>query len=158
MTEEIVTENKLQQWRLDLRAFNILQTIQVTAHTREEAYEIAAKKLIQGVLYVPPPMMKDTIKTLDYCADMVFKETGINIQTIRSVLRAKNIVVARHALIWLATREGVDKASIGWYINRDRSTNYNSIEVVEDSHGFAFDKTYKWLKKVPTYEQHHNRD
>jgi chromosomal replication initiation ATPase DnaA len=89
---------------------------------------------------------------------MVFKETGINIQTIRSVLRAKNIVVARHALSWLATREGVDKASIGWYINRDRSTNYNSIEVVEDSHGFAFDKTYKWLKKVPTYEQHHNRD
>jgi hypothetical protein len=149
---------KGSQFVVDLREFNIPQTTHITAMTREEAYEIAAKKLMIGVTYIPPMMPKMELEVLDYCADQVFKHTGINLSTLRSPLRSRAIVPARHAMWWLALREGIKRPYIAAYLNRERSTSYNSMDNVEGFISLGFDKTYKWLKKVEKYDAYNNRD
>lgn len=154
MTEEI-EDKKLVSYTVRLDAFGISAPIYINATSLREAYSIAVEKIVDGILYVPPSIPSDIEEKLSYVSDQVFKHTGMNIQKLRSPIRSDELTHARHAFCWLAKNlYNIKPAYITSYINRDRSTCYNSVEQVDNSLFYPFNNTYTWVKSIPKKEEY----
>ena len=148
MTQE-VEEKNLVAYTVRLESFGISDPLLIKAESLSDAYVIALRRIVDGVMYVPPFMPADIKAKLSYIADQVYKQTGVSIEKMRSPIRSKEFTNARQAFCWLCKElYQIKPAYITAYINRDRSTFYNSVEQVDNDLFYPFNSRQKWVKNV----------
>jgi hypothetical protein len=97
----------------------------------------------------PRPLSSHLREDIYKIATWVSEQTDVSLSAMLSGNRRREIITARHALIYLAHKhlKTATLCNIGEFIGRDHSTIIHAKEAVQDSLDLPWDNRYTFVKK-----------
>ena len=78
--------------------------------------------------------------------NFILEEAGLTLDEIRSSSRSQNILLMRHYISYYLLAKRYTYQEVGDFVNRDRTTIYNSQKVIRELLSINYKPLLKWKK------------